>query len=114
MKKFLYGSALALAVTGGVAATAGPLLVGSAATAAVQIPAGHRVATLSVLNVGCATCAPVVKRALSAIPGVSAVSVKEGSGVNATVRVAYDPRKVTPAALAAATSEAGYPAKVVK
>ncbi len=115
MKRSIVTGALALALVGGAAAmSGGPLLAEAAAPVkAAQPAAGQRVATLSVVNVGCVTCAPIVSRALSSVPGVSNVSVKEGLGASATVRVVYDPRKVTPAALAAATTDAGYPAEVV-
>lgn len=115
MKRSIYLGGLALAVAGGAAALSGsPLLAGGAPSAKVTQPsAGQRIATLNVVNVGCATCAPMVKRALGAVPGVADVSVREGFGATATVRVVYDPRKVTPAALAGTTTEAGYPAEVV-
>ena len=115
MRKSIYTGALVLALLGGVAAVSvGPLAAGAGTPAKVAQPsAGQRVATLDVVNVTCATCAPVVKRALSSLPGVADVSVREGFGASAAVRVVYDPRKVSPAALAAATTEAGYPATVV-
>ncbi len=115
MKKLVFAGALPLTLAaGGAAALSGsPLLAGAAGSGSVAQPsAAQRVANLSVVNVGCATCAPIVTRALSSIPGVADVSVKEGFGASAAVRVVYDPRKVTPAALAAATTNAGYPAKV--
>lgn len=115
MRKSIYIGASALALVAGVAAiSGGPLTAGAGTSGKVAQPsAGQRVATLNVVNVSCATCAPVVKQALSSLSGVSDVLVKEGFGASATVRVVYDPRKVTPAALAAATTEAGYPATVV-
>jgi mercuric ion binding protein len=114
MRKTIYTGALALALVAGVAALSGLPLSAAAETSGkiAQPSAGQRVATLDVLNVSCATCAPVVKRALSSLSGVSDVSVKVG-GASATVRVVYDPRKITPAALAAATTNAGYPAEIV-
>lgn len=115
MRRSIYTGALGLALLGGVAAVSvGPLLAGPGAPANLAQPAaGQRVVTLDVVNVSCVTCAPVVKRALTSLSGVSDVSVREGLGASATVRVVYDPRKVTPAALAAATTDAGFPAKVV-
>lgn len=97
MRKLIYSAALASA-----------LLTGAPAFAA------QRLATLKVVNVGCVTCAPMVTRALTRVPGVAKVSVKEGLGASATVRVTYDDKKVTPAALAAATTNAGYPARVIR
>ncbi len=114
MRKSIYGGALTLALAAAVAAVSGgPLVAGAAPPQNVAAASDEqRVAMLNVLNVSCATCAPIVTRALSSVPGVANVSVKEGFGASATVRVGYDPRRVTPAALAAATTGAGYPAKV--
>lgn len=115
MRKWIYTGAIATAVAGSIAALSlSPLLAGAATSVEVAQPsAGQRIATLDVINVSCATCAPIVTRALSSVPGVANVSVTEGFGATATVRVVYDPQKVTPAALAAATTEAGFPAEVV-
>lgn len=115
MKKSVLNGTLALAALGGVVAVSGaPLLAGAGAPLKASAPAvGQRVATLSVVNVGCATCAPVVTKALKSVPGVVDVSVSEGLGASATARVIYDPRKVTPSVLATATTDAGYPANVV-
>jgi len=131
MRKWIYTGALTVALAAGAAAiSGGPLLPGAATPAKVtpakvtpakvtpakvaQASNNQRVATLSVVNVSCITCAPIVTQALTSVPGVADVAVKEGSGATATVRVVYDPAKTTPAALAAATSEAGYPAEVAK
>lgn len=115
MRKAIYAGALALALAAGVAAVSGGLLAAGAAPPqkVAQVSAGQRVATLDLVNVSCATCAPVVTRALSSVPGVANVSVQEGFGATATARIVYDPRRVTPAALAAATTDAGFPARVV-
>lgn len=116
MKKSIYSGALAITLAAGaVAVSGGPLIAATAAPQkATEVSAGQRVVTLDVLNVGCVTCGPIVTRALKSRPGVARVSVKEGFGAKATVRVVYDPRKVTPAALAKATTDAGFPAKIVK
>lgn len=113
MKKTIYTGAMALALAAGASVLSGGSLAAPAAPPkAAQVSAVHRVATLEVLNVSCVTCVPIVKRALSGVAGVKQVQVREG-GATANVRVVYDARKVTPAALARATTNAGYPAKVV-
>ena len=88
------------------AVTAGLLLTASSAFAA------ERTATLDVKNVSCVTCAPIVKRAIGRVVGVRIVKVVEQKGGNAVATVTYDDAKVRPAALAQASTEAGYPARV--
>lgn len=113
MRKLLLVAALASVSVAGAATlieakpAAGPRAQESRPSVAGQV------ATLSVTNVGCISCAPIVTRTLSSIPGVRDVSVKEGLGASATVRVVYDQKKVTPSALAAATTNAGYPTRVI-
>lgn len=115
MRKLFVVAALAsVSVTGAATMIQAKPAVGSqTATQASRPSVSGRVATLSVTNVGCISCAPIVTRTLSRIPGVHKVSVKEGLGASATVRVVYDQKKVTPAALAAATANAGYPTRVI-
>lgn len=73
--------------------------------------AAPQTATLDVENVSCVTCAPIVKRTLSRISGVSQVAVVERGG-RATATVTFDDEKVTAEALAQATTNAGYPSTV--
>lgn len=73
--------------------------------------AAPRTATLEVQNVSCVTCAPIVKRTLSRISGVSEVAVVERGGM-ATATVTFDDEKVTTEALVQATTNAGYPSTV--
>ncbi len=55
----------------------------------------------------CATCPITVKAAMAAVTGVSAVDVDFESK---TATVTYDPAVATPAAIATASTNAGYPA----
>nr|WP_015061091.1 cation transporter [Pseudomonas sp. K-62]BAM13927.1 mercuric transport protein [Pseudomonas sp. K-62] len=73
--------------------------------------AAPRTATLEVQNVSCVTCAPIVKRTLARLAGVSQVAVVEHGGV-ATATVNFDDEKVTAEALSQATTNAGYPSSV--
>lgn len=69
-----------------------------------------RTTTLSVSGMTCAACPITVKKALSRVSGVS------GADVDLQKRrasVTYDDARTTPAALAKAVTEAGYPAQVV-
>lgn len=73
--------------------------------------AAERTVTLDVDNVSCVTCAPIVKRTLSRLPGVSRVVVAEQAGT-ATATVTFDDARVTADALTVATTSVGYPARV--
>ncbi|MCO6416090.1 cation transporter [Siccirubricoccus sp. KC 17139] len=85
------------------------LVLGIGATAF----AAERTATLEVQNVSCATCAPIVKRTLSRVPGVSRVAVSEGNGT-ATATVTFDDARTDVAALVQATTNAGFPSRTVQ
>lgn len=76
--------------------------------------AAERTVRLVVTNVSCVTCAPIVRRTISRVPGVEAVTVIVTPGGNgqAVATVTYDDARVTPAALALASTRAGYPARV--
>ena len=76
--------------------------------------AAERTVRLDVSNVSCVTCAPIVRRTISRLPGVEAVTVTVTPGGNgqAVAMVTYDDARVTPAALALASTRAGYPARV--
>ncbi|WP_149536708.1 heavy-metal-associated domain-containing protein [Siccirubricoccus phaeus] len=91
-----------------VAAALGLLLATGAAASAAE-----RTATLEVQNISCVTCAPIVKRTLSRVPGVSRVAVAEGSGT-ATATVTFDDARTDVAALVQATTNAGFPSRAVQ
>ena len=88
-----------------IALTASALMLAGGAMAA------PRTVTLEVENVSCVSCAPIVKKALSRVPGVSQVTVIEADGM-ATATVTFDDDKVTPEALTQATTNAGFPSTV--
>ncbi len=88
-----------------VALTASALLIAGSAFST------ERTVTLGVKNVSCVTCAPIVKRTLSRLPGVSWVVLAESAGA-ATATVSFDDGQVTPEALAAAVTNAGFPTHV--
>lgn len=116
LRKVTFAVSVAGALLAAAAAIPGIAFVaGSPASSQVPKPsAGQHITTLNVVNVSCATCAPVVKAALSRIRGVIDVSVEERAGASATARVVHDPRLVAPSALAAAVTEVGFPASVAK
>ncbi len=65
--------------------------------------------TLAVENMDCAACPAIVKKVLMGVEGVKDARV---SFADKTATVSFDDAKTTPAALAEATTKAGYPAKV--
>jgi periplasmic mercuric ion binding protein len=81
------------------------LLLNAAAFAAPP----HTV-TLAVENMTCGACPIVVKKALSKVPGVSATTVDFDKK---TATVTFDPDKTTPVRLTQATTNAGYPSKLI-
>jgi len=81
------------------------LLCGSA------LAADLRTVTLGVEHMTCAACPITVRKALSHVAGVSASTVDMQAH---TATVTFDPTYTTPEALAAAVSQAGYPAKVLR
>jgi mercuric ion binding protein len=69
--------------------------------------AAPRTAQLAVANMSCALCAPTVRIAASRVAGVSEVRVDADQG---TATVSFDDTLTTPAAIAEAITDAGYPA----
>jgi len=66
--------------------------------------------TLGVENMTCGTCPIVVKKALERVPGVSATTIDFDKK---TATVTFDPDKATSARLIQATTEAGFPSKLI-
>lgn len=65
--------------------------------------------TFAVENMTCALCPVTVKTAMEAVPGVQAVAIDFEAK---TATVTFDPATATPEAIAAASTNAGYPARV--
>ncbi len=86
-------------------------LITSALLLAGVAGAAERTVTLDVENVTCVTCAPIVKRTLSKVSGVSRVVVAEEAGA-AVATVTFDDQRVTPEALVVATTNVGFPSRV--
>lgn len=86
-------------------------LIAASLVAASPAFAAERTVTLDVENVSCVTCAPIVKRTLSRVPGVARVVVTERAGA-AVATVTFDDQRVTPEALAVATTNVGFPSQV--
>jgi mercuric ion binding protein len=67
--------------------------------------------TLGVEHMTCAACPITVRKALSHVTGVAASTVDMKAH---TATITFDPTRTTPAVLAAAVSDAGFPAKVLR
>jgi mercuric ion binding protein len=95
MRRFTLGSLFLLStlIAAGLAAAAAP-----------------QTATLAVENMTCATCPIVVKKALERVTGVSSTTVDFDKK---TATVTFDPAKATSAKLTQATTEAGFPSKLI-
>jgi periplasmic mercuric ion binding protein len=85
-------------------------LFGLLLAAGVVFAAPPHTVTLAVDNMTCGTCPIVVKKALQRVPGVNSTSVDFDKK---TATVTFDPDKTTLARLTQATTEAGFPAKLI-
>lgn len=102
--------AMAMAILTSVAA--GTLLAGAGASPLAAQSTQTRVAalhaaTFAVDNMTCALCPITVKRAMQRVAGVQSVEIDLASQ---TAVVQFDPALTTAAAIAKASSDAGYPA----
>ena len=99
----IFGSALALTVVAVTGTFAGSPSAHAAPAARVAV------ASFAVANMTCATCPITVKKAMSAVHGVRSVKIDFDSKI-ATVE--FDPKVTNTAAIGAASTNAGYPAKL--
>jgi periplasmic mercuric ion binding protein len=74
------------------------------------LAAPPQTATLAVENMTCGTCPIVVKRALEKVPGVTATAVNFDQK---TFTVTFDPDKASTSRLTQATTDAGFPSKLI-
>jgi periplasmic mercuric ion binding protein len=85
-------------------------LFGMLLAAGVASAAPPNTVTLAVENMTCGTCPIVVRKALERVPGVSSTSIDFDKK---TATVTFDPDKATSARLTRATTEAGFPSKLI-
>lgn len=103
---------LAAAVALGLGALA-PLALApsvSAQTTTGQVKAAEQTATFAIENMTCALCPITVRTAMERVDGVKSVAVDFDAK---TATVAYNPSTATIEAIAAASTNAGYPAHAV-
>jgi mercuric ion binding protein len=86
------------------------LALAATALAGGDASAGQQTVTLAVENMYCEACPYIVKQSLAGVPGVESVVV---SYERKTATVTYDDQKATPDALTSATTQAGYPSRVI-
>ena len=105
---------IALIVAAGAAVTSllgAALPVGSPASA-VRAASAQTVSDATVIlaveNMTCALCPLTVRTAMAKVEGVKSVTVDFDAK---TATVIYDPRAATPESIAAASTNAGYPAR---
>jgi len=80
-------------------------------TAAHAAFAAERTARFAVDKMTCASCPYIVKKSMAAVPGVSRVEVSfEAKRANVT----FDDAKTSAAAIGAASTKAGFPARPAK
>ena len=107
MKKIMLAAMAVLALAGSGVAYAG----GNGPQTRLTVAARQSQTTFAIQNMTCATCPITVRKAMQGVAGVSAVSVDFKAK---TARTTYDPRRTNPAKIAAASTNAGYPARAVK
>ena len=110
MKRVLLAAACALATTAGgmLPATAG----GPAQTATAsdtETGAVVQSRTFAIENMTCALCPVTVKKAMQQVDGVQSVAIDFDAK---TATVVFDPARTSVDAIAAASTNAGYPAAV--
>lgn len=98
-----------LLALGGLGWAAGTLLVRAAAQSTAQQAAVARTRTFAIENITCALCPVTVKKAIEGVAGVKSVAADFDAE---TATVAFDPSVTDEAAIAAASTDAGYRASV--
>ncbi len=86
-----------------------------ASVSSVPAIAAERTATLLVENMYCASCPFIVKRTLAGVPGVTNVDISYKQATSEVVAIIdYDDTKADVTALTAATSNVGFPSRVIQ
>jgi mercuric ion binding protein len=100
---------LTFALAGLAAATGFAAIVVAPAGIAVAAPAGEQTRTFAIKNMTCPTCPITVKVAMGRVAGVKLVKIDFDAK---TATVTYDASVATPAKIAAASTDVGYPAQL--
>lgn len=94
---------------GGLAWVAGTAPTPFTAQPAAAQVAAAQTTTFAIENMTCALCPVTVKTAMEGVAGVESVSVDFDAK---TATVTFDPSVTSPEAIAAASTNAGYPASI--
>lgn len=104
MRRYLTAAALALSGVAGIATmTMAPF------SQALAAPTTEQTRTFAIRNMTCATCPIAVKTAMSRVAGVKTVKVDFDTKIAV---VTFNPSVATPAKIAAASTDVGYPAQL--
>ena len=101
--------AAALLALGGLGWTIGTAVAPAAAQSASQQVAAAQSRPFAIQNMTCALCPVTVKRAMEGVEGVRSVNIDFDAK---TATVVFDPSVTNADAIAAASTNAGYPASV--
>ncbi|WP_027443925.1 heavy-metal-associated domain-containing protein [Erythrobacter cryptus] len=101
--------AAALLALGGLGWTIGTAVAPAGAQSASQQVPATQTRTFAVENMTCALCPVTVRKAMEGVPGVKSVAVDFDAK---TATVVFDPSVTNADAIAAASTNAGYPAAV--
>ncbi|GAB4570896.1 MAG: hypothetical protein Tsb008_00950 [Rhodothalassiaceae bacterium] len=101
--------AAALLTLGGLGWAIIPAVTPAAAQSASQQVAAAQTRTFAIQNMTCALCPVTVKKAMEGVAGVRSVAIDLDAK---TATVIFDPSVTNADAIAAASTNAGYPASV--
>ena len=101
--------AAVVAALGGFSAGTLTIVPSIFAQSAIPLVAAVRSATFAVENMTCALCPATVKKAMEQVNGVQSVEIDFDAK---TATVVFDPAATSVEAIAAASTNAGYPAAV--
>tara|TARA_R110001606_G_scaffold381957_1_gene543479 strand:- start:1545 stop:1889 length:345 start_codon:yes stop_codon:yes gene_type:complete len=108
-RAYIIFSAVVAVGAGGLGAMT--LLPSSGAQAVAEAASKNalKTETFNIEKMTCATCPITVKKAIGKVSGVSSVDVDFQAK---TAKVTFDPERTTESAIASASTNAGYPAKI--
>jgi mercuric ion binding protein len=111
VKRTLMISVAALGLAAAGLSSSGTINPFSAPSAAAQGASMLQQSVFAIENMTCALCPVTVRKAIEGVPGVKSVAVDFDAK---TATVLFDPSKATIAAIAQASTSAGYPARAKK
>ena len=111
MKRTMMITAAAIGLTVAGMLTAGGLPPSFALSDSAQAATTEQRAVFAIENMTCALCPVTVKKAMEGVAGVKSVVIDFEAK---TATVVFDPSQATITAIAAASTNAGYPAQATK